>query len=101
MILKDENWKVKTTICWGQRDRWLSYDGVEEFCKDSKLKMVELPMVPAKCNCNPFILLKSFLICRGIKRVRVVFQAGHHVQEDSGEELGKLIVEIVGRRVQL
>ncbi|KAF7850034.1 hypothetical protein BT93_L5921 [Corymbia citriodora subsp. variegata] len=71
MILKDENWKVKTTICWGQRDRWLSYDGVEEFCKDSKLKMVELPM------------------------------AGHHVQEDSGEELGKLIMEIVGRRVQL
>ncbi|KAK3406206.1 cis-3-alkyl-4-alkyloxetan-2-one decarboxylase [Eucalyptus grandis] len=69
-ILKDENWKVKTTICWGQRDRWLSYDGVEEFCKDSKLKMVELPM------------------------------AGHHVQEDSGEELGKLIAEIVGRRVQ-
>ncbi|XP_030514515.2 cis-3-alkyl-4-alkyloxetan-2-one decarboxylase [Rhodamnia argentea] len=71
MILKDESWKVKTTVCWGQRDRWLGYDGVEEFCKDSKLKMVELPM------------------------------AGHHVQEDSGEELGKLIAEIVGRRVQL
>ncbi|KAL6217849.1 hypothetical protein ACLB2K_011066 [Fragaria x ananassa] len=33
-ILTDENWKVPTTICWGKRDRWLTYDGVEDFCKD-------------------------------------------------------------------
>ncbi|KAL6959242.1 hypothetical protein U1Q18_041539 [Sarracenia purpurea var. burkii] len=30
--LMDEKWKVQTTICRGQRDRWLSYDGVEDFC---------------------------------------------------------------------
>ncbi|KAL3573106.1 hypothetical protein D5086_027010 [Populus alba] len=43
--LLDENWKVKTTVCWGQRDRWLSYDGVEDFLKNSKHKLIELPMV--------------------------------------------------------
>ncbi|PNX93588.1 haloalkane dehalogenase [Trifolium pratense] len=32
-ILNDKSWNVGTTICWGQRDRWLSYDGVEDFCK--------------------------------------------------------------------
>ncbi|KAJ1399393.1 Alpha/Beta hydrolase fold [Sesbania bispinosa] len=46
-ILKDKNWKVQTTICWGQRDRWLSYDGVEEFCKDSNHKLIEVPRVNA------------------------------------------------------
>ncbi|KAB1212159.1 hypothetical protein CJ030_MR5G001756 [Morella rubra] len=44
-ILMDKDWKVPTTIFWGQRDRWLSYDGVEDFCKDSKHKLIELPMV--------------------------------------------------------
>ncbi|XP_037496084.1 uncharacterized protein LOC105643929 isoform X3 [Jatropha curcas] len=43
-ILLDKNWNVKTTVCWGQRDRWLSYDGVEEFCKESKYNLIELPM---------------------------------------------------------
>ncbi|RWV80957.1 hypothetical protein GW17_00057683, partial [Ensete ventricosum] len=28
--LASETWKTRTTICWGMRDRWLSYDGVEE-----------------------------------------------------------------------
>lgn len=41
----DENWKVNTTICWGERDRWLSYDGVEDFCKESKHQLIKLPMV--------------------------------------------------------
>ncbi|XP_059626299.1 uncharacterized protein LOC132269212 [Cornus florida] len=68
MTLMDENWKIRTTICWGLRDRWLSYDGVEAFCKDSKLRLVELPM------------------------------AGHHVQEDFGEELGQLIAGLVNKR---
>ncbi|KAK9281336.1 hypothetical protein L1049_004235 [Liquidambar formosana] len=67
-ILMDEKWKVKTTVCWGQRDRWLSYDGVEDFCKDSNHKLVELPT------------------------------AGHHVQEDCGEELGKLIAGVISKR---
>ncbi|GAB2298164.1 hypothetical protein Dimus_032236 [Dionaea muscipula] len=58
-ILADENWNVKTTVCWGQRDRWLSFDEVEDFIKLSKHKLVEIPM------------------------------AGHHVQEDRGEELGE------------
>lgn len=41
----DDNWKVRTAVCWGQRDRWLSYDGVEDFCKDSKHQLIQLPMV--------------------------------------------------------
>ncbi|KAK2965806.1 hypothetical protein RJ640_025315 [Escallonia rubra] len=68
MTLMDASWKVRTTICWGQRDRWLSYDGVEEFCNDSKHRLVELPT------------------------------AGHHVQEDLGEELGKVISGIISKR---
>ncbi|KAL6217852.1 hypothetical protein ACLB2K_011069 [Fragaria x ananassa] len=67
-ILTDENWKVPTTICWGKRDRWLTYDGVEDFCKDSKHKLIEIPM------------------------------AGHHVQEDCGEELGQIIYDIIRKR---
>lgn len=70
-ILMDDDWKVKTTVCWGQRDRWLNYDGVEDFCKDSKHRLVELPM------------------------------AGHHVQEDCGEELGKIIAGLVSKRSQI
>ncbi|XP_052302670.1 uncharacterized protein LOC7469371 isoform X1 [Populus trichocarpa] len=69
--LLDENWKVRTTVCWGQRDRWLSYDGVEDFLKNSKHKLIELPM------------------------------AGHHVQEDCGEELGGIISGILGRRSRI
>ncbi|KAF7825901.1 putative hydrolase isoform X1 [Senna tora] len=67
-ILKDKNWKVRTTICWGQRDRWLSFDGVEDFCKDSNHTLIEVP------------------------------RGGHHVQEDCGEELGQLIYGIVRKR---
>ncbi|THG08811.1 hypothetical protein TEA_006017 [Camellia sinensis var. sinensis] len=43
-ILMDKNWGVPTTICWGQRDRWLTYDGVEDFCEISKHRLIELPM---------------------------------------------------------
>ncbi|XP_031247130.1 uncharacterized protein LOC116104846 [Pistacia vera] len=43
-ILMDKSWKVQTTICWGQRVRWLNYDGVEDLCKDSNHKLIELPM---------------------------------------------------------
>ncbi|XP_015579731.1 cis-3-alkyl-4-alkyloxetan-2-one decarboxylase isoform X2 [Ricinus communis] len=67
-ILLDRTWKVRTTICWGQRDRWLGYDGVEDFCKDSKHRLIELPM------------------------------AGHHVQEDCGEELGGIISGVISKR---
>ncbi|XP_065028466.1 uncharacterized protein LOC135651862 isoform X2 [Musa acuminata AAA Group] len=66
--LASETWKTRTTICWGMRDRWLRYDGVEEFCKASNHKLVELAM------------------------------AGHHVQEDSGEELGRIISQIISKR---
>lgn len=45
MILTNKSWKINTTICWGLRDRWLSYDGVEDFCKASNHKLVQLPMV--------------------------------------------------------
>ncbi|WVZ67664.1 hypothetical protein U9M48_016713 [Paspalum notatum var. saurae] len=64
-ILGSDSWKTKTTICWGMRDRWLSYDGVEEFFAGLNQKIVELPM------------------------------AGHHVQEDRGEELGNIIKSIL------
>ncbi|KAJ9549017.1 hypothetical protein OSB04_021560 [Centaurea solstitialis] len=70
-ILVDDDWKVKTSICWGQRDRWLDFDGVEDFCKAAKHRLVELPM------------------------------AGHHVQEDSGEELGNIIAGLVSRKVRI
>uniref|UniRef100_A0A0E0FXP1 AB hydrolase-1 domain-containing protein n=1 Tax=Oryza nivara TaxID=4536 RepID=A0A0E0FXP1_ORYNI len=60
-ILSSDSWKTKTTVCWGLRDRWLNYDGVEDFCGSANYKILELPM------------------------------AGHHVQEDRGEELGKLV----------
>ncbi|KAL0773214.1 hypothetical protein Bca101_038365 [Brassica carinata] len=63
--LMDKDWKIPTTVCWGQRDKWLSYQGVEEFCKSSGHDLVELPM------------------------------AGHHVQEDCGEEIGGLISRII------
>ncbi|CAN1345233.1 Cis-3-alkyl-4-alkyloxetan-2-one decarboxylase [Linum perenne] len=69
MIL-DNNWGVQTTVCWGRRDRWLSFDGVEELLKGSRIKLVELPM------------------------------AGHHVQEDSGEELGGIISGIISGRIR-
>ncbi|XP_054783121.1 uncharacterized protein LOC129290389 [Prosopis cineraria] len=67
-ILQNQNWKVRTTICWGQRDRWLSYDGVEDFCKDSNHTLIEVP------------------------------RGGHHVQEDCGEELGRIIYGIMRKR---
>ncbi|CAL5388166.1 unnamed protein product [Camellia sinensis] len=70
MILMDKNWGVPTTICWGQRDRWLTYDGVEDFCEISKHRLIELPM------------------------------AGHHVQEDCGEELGQIIAGIISKRTR-
>ncbi|KAL8087660.1 hypothetical protein AgCh_037708 [Apium graveolens] len=66
--LMDDSWKVQTTVCWGQRDRWLSYDGVVDFCNNSKHRLVELPM------------------------------AGHYVQEDSGEELGQVIAGLIRKR---
>ncbi|PWZ31319.1 hypothetical protein Zm00014a_018955 [Zea mays] len=64
-ILRSSSWKTKTTVCWGMRDRWLSYDGVEDFFGGLNQKIVELPM------------------------------AGHHVQEDRGEELGNIIKSIL------
>ncbi|KAL0435215.1 UNVERIFIED_CONTAM: Haloalkane dehalogenase [Sesamum radiatum] len=63
--LTDENWKVQTTVCWGERDRWLSFEGVEDFCKESNLQLITLPT------------------------------AGHHVQEDCSEEVGNLIAGIM------
>ncbi|KAF5470279.1 hypothetical protein F2P56_010803 [Juglans regia] len=70
-ILTDKNWKVPTTVLWGQRDRWLSYDGVEDFCKDANHKLVELPT------------------------------GGHHVQEDCGEELAQIISRVLSKRSQI
>ncbi|KAG9446176.1 hypothetical protein H6P81_012304 [Aristolochia fimbriata] len=67
-ILSSQAWKIPTKICWGQRDRWLSFDGVEEFCKSTGHELVELPL------------------------------GGHHLQEDCGEELGRIIASLLGQR---
>nr|XP_027192457.1 uncharacterized protein LOC101497246 isoform X2 [Cicer arietinum] len=68
-ILKDESCNVPTTICWGQRDRWLSYDGVEDFCKDSNHTLIQVP----KNMCHHWshlsmhwLLLKSHLLSKDI-----------------------------------
>lgn len=66
-ILSDEAWKVRTSICWGERDRWLSFEGVEDFCRESKHKLIKLPM------------------------------AGHHVQEDCSEEVANAIAGILSK----
>ncbi|XP_068664484.1 uncharacterized protein [Aristolochia californica] len=34
-ILSSQAWKIRTKVCWGQRDRWLNYDGVEDFCRST------------------------------------------------------------------
>ena len=44
-ILSSESWKIKTTVCWGMRDRWLDYDGVEDFCSRSNIRLIQLPTV--------------------------------------------------------
>ncbi|XP_047252246.1 uncharacterized protein LOC107841288 [Capsicum annuum] len=44
-ILMDNKWSIQPAVCWGQRYRWLSFDGVQDFCKESKHQLVELPMV--------------------------------------------------------
>jgi hypothetical protein len=41
------------------RDRWLSYDGVEDFCRRLNHKIVELPMV---CHENHFCSEKRKMI---------------------------------------
>lgn len=69
-ILSGDDWKVRTTVCWGQRDRWLTYDGVQSFCKELGCKLVEIPT------------------------------AGHHVQEDCGEELGNIISKVVSEPIK-
>lgn len=59
--LIDDTWKVETTVCWGQRDRWLSYDGVVDFCNDSKHRLVELPRVRNSCFSSSSFLTKLML----------------------------------------
>jgi len=56
-ILRSNSWKTNTTVCWGMRDRWLSYDGVEDFFGGLNQKIVELPMV-----CHEDQLLPSLII---------------------------------------
>lgn len=106
MILKDQNWKVKTTIFWGERDRWLSYDGVEDFCKrvraqtcqHSSSKHTFFELVPL--SGTNFQVLNLFTYQE--RKYNIIYlidsQAGHHVQEDSGEELAQLIAQVVGSR---
>lgn len=64
-ILSNKEWKVPTSIIWGMRDRWLKYDGVEEFANFAKHEVIQLP------------------------------KGGHHVQEEYGEEVGEIIKRII------
>jgi hypothetical protein len=57
-ILSSDSWKTKTTVCWGLRDRWLNYDGVEDFCGSANYKILELPMVCCLYP-TPTLLLSS------------------------------------------
>ncbi|KAG6415505.1 hypothetical protein SASPL_122917 [Salvia splendens] len=66
-ILGDETWKVRTCVCWGERDRWLSFEGVEDFCRESNHQLIKVPM------------------------------AGHHVQEDCSEEIANIIARILSK----
>ncbi|XP_048337191.2 uncharacterized protein LOC107413753 isoform X2 [Ziziphus jujuba] len=68
MILQDKSWKVKTTVCWGKRDRWLAFDGVEDFCKDSSHKLLEIPSVLGfRKWCNLFIgFCRLGIMCKRI-----------------------------------
>ncbi|KAG6418016.1 hypothetical protein SASPL_120214 [Salvia splendens] len=43
-ILGDKTWKVRTSVCWGERDRWLSFEGVEDFCRESNHQLIKVPM---------------------------------------------------------
>jgi hypothetical protein len=118
-MLTDENWKVKTTVFWGQRDRWLSYDGVEDFCSNSNHKLVELPLVQtvlsSACSVQknleaffplivlffPFFVCIYFQLLGKVELNCCALQAGHHVQEDCGEELGQLISKVISQRSQI
>lgn len=70
-ILRSNSWKTKTTVCWGKRDRWLSFDGVEDFFGSLNQKIVELPMV---CHENQLFssLIIFMTVCAWGSVVRVV-----------------------------
>lgn len=63
--LKCTDWNRSPAIIWGMKDRWLSFSGVSEFAKDSKITLRELSEV------------------------------GHHAQEDYGEEVGSSLRSIL------
>ncbi|CAI5929620.1 unnamed protein product [Closterium sp. NIES-64] len=56
-----------STVIWGMKDRWQSFDGVRETCRASGAILVTLDEV------------------------------GHHAQEDYGEEVGRVIRNILRR----
>ncbi|THG12467.1 hypothetical protein TEA_011619 [Camellia sinensis var. sinensis] len=157
-ILMDKNWGVPTTICWGQRDRWLTFDGVEDFCEISKHRLIELPMFisfygilenetfsfqsldPPHMWAFFFWELSLWLHVRDARAIisglqfgsglgcrmcgghatcavfaaaraidlgsfrfllfLAILEAGHHVQEDCGEELGQIIAGIISKRTR-
>ncbi|GJP56602.1 hypothetical protein CLOM_g15657, partial [Closterium sp. NIES-68] len=55
------------TVIWGMKDRWQSFDGVREACRKAGAVLVTLDEV------------------------------GHHAQEDYGEEVGRVIRNILRR----
>eukprot|EP00252_Welwitschia_mirabilis_P008985 TRINITY_DN2125_c0_g1_i1.p1 TRINITY_DN2125_c0_g1~~TRINITY_DN2125_c0_g1_i1.p1 ORF type:complete len:111 (-),score=27.15 TRINITY_DN2125_c0_g1_i1:51-383(-) len=65
--LSSKEWAIPTTILWGMRDRWFRFSDVEAFIQSTKLKVVQLP------------------------------KAGHHAQEDRGEEVAEAILSTLKR----
>eukprot|EP00898_Chlorokybus_atmophyticus_P006091 jgi/Chlat1/6483/Chrsp45S06059 len=58
-------WDKPTLVAWGMKDKWLSFDGVEEFAKSANAELVRLEKV------------------------------GHHAQEDYGELVGKTLLKFL------
>ncbi|KAG0609934.1 hypothetical protein M758_7G025300 [Ceratodon purpureus] len=66
-ILSPTRWKKPVSIIWGLKDRWLDFNGVEDFAKSINARLVQLS------------------------------QVGHHAQEDFGEEVGKSLKSLLKR----
>lgn len=67
--LTSNQWNRPVSIIWGLKDRWLGFQGVEEFSKSARARLVQLEEV------------------------------GHHAQEDYGEEVGAAIKTLLKRTV--
>lgn len=118
-ILSPTSWKKPVSILWGLKDRWLDFNGVENFAKTINARLVQLPQVhtldfPYCWHNNSFswsyISISSLLLLLGLSNnldsISALFlmrfvhmigvtQVGHHAQEDFGEEVGKSLKSLL------